>query len=325
MGRKTISILGLAVGCGLVAMYGAGQLLTKKEKPIEMRDVLLAARDLRAEEVLTPDVVRVVKQPANVVPAGAFSAFSEVEGRWIQIPILTDEPIVAAKLADKDSPPGLIGRIPKGMRAFAIEVNEQTGVSGFILPDHHVDVLQDLRDQRGGGRSAGARTILQDVLVLAVGQVLTRPEDKSIVVRTVTLAVTPRQAETLAGARSRGPLTLALRGLNDTEIVARQEPEPEEPPRPSAPPAPPSLPLVTAAAPAAPVPPPNAENHRRVMIIHGLHRTDVLRVPHTPVTAQPPVGIARSSGAISAMPTTGAPSQPSPEARTALAGSAPAG
>ena len=31
---------------------------------------------------------------------------------------------------------------PQGMRAFAIEVNEQTGVSGFVLPDHRVDVVQ---------------------------------------------------------------------------------------------------------------------------------------------------------------------------------------
>ena len=190
MNRKSLSIMGLAVGCGLVAMYGAGQLLTKKERPIEYRDVLLAARDLRVEEVLKPDMLQVEKRPAGMVPPGAFTSPSEVEGRWIQIPTLKDEVILSAKLAPKDLPPGLTSRIPKGKRAFAIEVNEQTGVSGFVLPDHRVDVLQDLRDHSGNARSASGRTILQNMLVLAVGQVFTRPEDKSLLARTVTLATT---------------------------------------------------------------------------------------------------------------------------------------
>ena len=42
----------------------------------------------------------------------------------------------------KGTPPGLVANIPKGMRAFAIDVTEQSGVSGFILPGHHVDVVR---------------------------------------------------------------------------------------------------------------------------------------------------------------------------------------
>ena len=87
------------------------------------------------------------------------------------------------------------------MRAFAIEVNEQTGVSGFVLPDHRVDVVQI---ETGSNGQPEAETVLQDVLVLASGQVFTRPDDRSIQSRTVTLAVTPEQVDTLVSARSRG-------------------------------------------------------------------------------------------------------------------------
>ena len=136
----------------------------------------------------------------------------DVEDRWVQIGILEGEPIVDRKLAAQGSPPGLVARIPKGMRAFAIEVNEQTGVSGFVLPDHRVDVVQI---EPGANGQPEAETVLQDVLVLASGQVFTRPDDRSIQARTVTLAVTPEQVDTLVSAGSQGPLTLALRGLND--------------------------------------------------------------------------------------------------------------
>ena len=87
------------------------------------------------------------------------------------------------------------------MRAITIDVNESTGVSGFILPDHRVDVVQV---NPNGKDPSQAETILQDVLVLASGQTFIRPEDRSIQSRTVTLAVTPEEVEKLVAARAKG-------------------------------------------------------------------------------------------------------------------------
>jgi pilus assembly protein CpaB len=118
------------------------------------------------------------------------------------------------------------------MRAFAVEVNEHTGVSGFILPDHRVDVVQN---EPGPNGKIDAETILQDVLVLASGQVFTRPEDRSIQSRTVTLAVTPEQVDILVAASAKGALSLALRGLNDHVARPKKvkiEPKPEPKPEP---------------------------------------------------------------------------------------------
>ena len=79
------------------------------------------------------------------------------------------------KLGPKGTPPGLVANIPKGMRAFAIDVTEQSGVSGFILPGHRVDVI---RHDASDKNELRAETILQNVLVLAAGQVFTRPEER---------------------------------------------------------------------------------------------------------------------------------------------------
>src|SRR5581483_1565740 len=126
------------------------------------------------------------------------------------------------------------------------------------------DVVQI--DSNSNGKS-DAETILQDVLVLASGQVFSRPEDRSIRASTVTLAVTPDQVNALVAARARGPLTLALRGLNDRLTFAKKEPPKKEesparlalkidPPTPPPPPPPPPpapavapTPVTTAAAP----------------------------------------------------------------------------
>src|SRR5262249_61626637 len=92
--------------------------------------------------------------------------------------------------------------------------------------------------ENGPNGKTEAETILQDVLVLASGQVFTRPEDRSIQARTVTLAVTPEQVDILVAAQAKGALTLALRGLNDHEERPRKRVKIE----PAAPPPPPTKP-----------------------------------------------------------------------------------
>jgi pilus assembly protein CpaB len=85
-----------------------------------------------------------------------------------------------------------------------------------------VDVVRYEND-RGAHR---AESILQNVLVLASGQVFTRAEERSLSTRTVTLAVTPEQVDVLVAARAKGTLSLALRGVNDHEVMARPKPAP---------------------------------------------------------------------------------------------------
>jgi pilus assembly protein CpaB len=278
MSQRSVLALGAALLSGLLAMLGVNHLLANRARPPEMCDVLLAAAELKEEVVLKPEMLQVVKRPREAVPEGGFASPDDVVGRWVSIRMLPGEPIVGAKLAPKDAPPGLIGRIPRGLRAFTLEVTEKTGVSGFILPTHHVDVIQDLRDEKTGKPKPRGRTILQNVEVLAAGQTLTSHDDKSIVVRTVTLSVTPTQAEVLTAAQARGPLSLSLRGIDDLSVVdlpAIDEPEPRPTQAAAQPPlapppvsGPPPERAVVAKSPPPPV--------KRVVIIHGLRPPQLL-------------------------------------------------
>jgi Flp pilus assembly protein CpaB len=169
-----------------------------------MRDVLVAARDLNVEEVVKPEAVKVVKMAKSSVPVDGFAAAPDVEGRWLMIKTLEGEPILNRKLAPKGNPAGLVSRIPKGMRAYAIEINEQTGVSGFVHArspgrrDPVEDGRQGQRRRCGDDPPGRARP--------GVGADHHAPEDKSIMARTVTLAVTPEMVDTLVSARSQGPV-----------------------------------------------------------------------------------------------------------------------
>src|SRR4051794_11031662 len=121
MNRKTGSILMIAVVCGLGAMFASSRMLAGGQAAsVETQQVVLAAKDLAAEEVLKPDMVKLETVAKAAVPAGAFSSFRDLADRWVQIKILEGEPIVEKKLAPKGTPMGLIARIPKGKRAFAI-------------------------------------------------------------------------------------------------------------------------------------------------------------------------------------------------------------
>src|SRR5205807_626017 len=112
---------------------------------------------------------------------------------------------------------GLPGLMQKGMRAFSIKVNADTSVGGFVLPHNRVDIVSVSRR----GDEMQSRIILQNILVLAVDQTAQRPEDKQATVSsTVTVQVTPAQAEKLGLASELGTLRLILRSFGDEEKVA---------------------------------------------------------------------------------------------------------
>lgn len=122
---------------------------------------------------------------------------------------------------------GLSADIRRQMRAISINVSGSAAVSGMVKPNDHVDVIgtfnfPNAAEEKGGKEELVTCTILQNVLVLATG----KETSKSLAVSyggmggsaysTVTLEVTPREAEMLAFAEQiRGRLVLTLRNRND--------------------------------------------------------------------------------------------------------------
>ena len=121
---------------------------------------------------------------------------------------------------------GLSADVKKAMRAVSINCSGAASVSGMVKPNDHVDVigtfdLSDPSKQSGAkAKSLVTCTILQNVLVLATGSQTAKMQAKAFgasTYSTVTLEVTPREAEMLAFTEQiKGRLVLTLRNRNDT-------------------------------------------------------------------------------------------------------------
>ena len=181
-----------------------------------MKDIVIATKPLSLGVTIKTGDVKLSKIAQDAFPKGAFSKVEEVLDRPIISNILMDEPILDGRLAARDSGLGLAPIIPVGMRGVAVRVNDVTGVAGFVLPGMRVDVLVTGRPPNGDGTIT--KTCLQNIRVLSAGQTMQADsKGQAMPSPTVTLMVTPEQAEILTLANQEGHIQLVLRNGSDQE------------------------------------------------------------------------------------------------------------
>jgi pilus assembly protein CpaB len=98
-----------------------------------------------------------------------------------------------------------------------VGVDQVAGVAGFLNPGNIVDVVLTVLPP--GSTLSLSKIVLQNVPVLAIGQIVEQKEGKPVVVPTVTVDVTPEDTEKLAVASTQGKLQLVLRRLGDKEVA----------------------------------------------------------------------------------------------------------
>jgi pilus assembly protein CpaB len=180
-------------------------------------DVLVASEAIPIGSRITAGQLRTARWPADIQPEGTVRDANAAVGRIARTAIDKNEPIVDAQLVSEGT--GLLPLlITEGMRAISVKVDDVTGVSGFITPNSRVDVLVAGNDGMNMGEQK-SKVILQNVKVLATGKSVEQKDDKPVEVPTVTLLVTPQDAEKLTLATRTDPVRLALRSYRDDEVV----------------------------------------------------------------------------------------------------------
>lgn len=179
--------------------------------------VVVAATGIDAGAPLQADKLAWASWPKNAVPPGAFQDLKKPLGRVSNTQIYAGEPLLEAKLAPEGSSGGLSATIAPHKRAISLQVNEIVGVAGYIRPGSLVDVMVNSRE---GNFKPVSKIILEKILVLAAAQDDKRDQTKPKVVGTVTLEVTPEQAEKIDLARNIGTLSLVLRNPLDASASA---------------------------------------------------------------------------------------------------------
>lgn len=204
------------------------------QQEVAATQIYVAAQPIPIGTTITPNMITLQPWPSHLVLDGFISSDSgqKVDGMVSRAAFQAQEPIIVSKLSNPSDPNFLAGSLPKGMRVMTIQTNEVEGVAGFVFPGDAVDVMlthtiaryvnppgeETLRQQN----DQVTETVITNVKVLAVdqrasGSGSTDQNGNLLIPRTVSLMVSPTDAQRLRLAQQKGTLTLALRALADRE------------------------------------------------------------------------------------------------------------
>ena len=235
MKKKIVLIASLAAG--IVAAVLTRVYLSAKEAEVqELKDAINARygsmwalcykRDIPSGAVLSRDDFQLKKVPEAGMRGQALAEenLSDVVGRKTLVSHQALDVVFWSDIEGGDpTAKGLSADIKRQMRAVSINCSGAASVSSMVKPNDHVDVIGTFDfDGSTGQKNFVTCTILQNVLVLATGgETAKNSRTAGVGIRTgystVTLEVTPREAEMLAFAEQiKGRLILTLRNRNDT-------------------------------------------------------------------------------------------------------------
>ena len=132
--------------------------------------------------------------------------------------ISSGEPVLQSSVVSSDRG-YLSALISQNKRAFTIPLDNRSNISGKVLPSDFVDVIVARREQQ----SYVADTVVRKVKVLEISgefdpnkvQDSSKPTPNSI-----TLEVSPQEAELLAAALREGTPVISLHSMNSTDAGA---------------------------------------------------------------------------------------------------------
>jgi pilus assembly protein CpaB len=227
MKLKTMVLLAMALGCGLVAMVGVQQVLAERKSSGGNKvSVLVARMEIDAGAELKEENVAFEEREDQTIPQGAVTDPEQYKRRATTVRLFPGELILQAKMGE----PGVIGvaaQIPKGMRVVAVPVNATSSISGMVTAGNKVDIVLTYARQKNGVQFKKTKTILTNIEIFSVDKV--RHQDSadaskaSAKPENVSLLVTPQQAQTLSYATQNGQLQLTLRSTTDDVAVETTE------------------------------------------------------------------------------------------------------
>lgn len=237
-------VLALGVGLAGFAVYMAQDyikqaqaerdyLLALQAQAPQLVDVVVSKKALKYGERFTQNDLEVIKVQVGKVPATAFQAISipqaasqqpgapraaffdgETRPRAALRSLEPFEPVLADKVTNPGVDAGIMASLPPNRRAFTINVDVASGVSGFLRPGDTVDVYWsgEINQQQV------TKLIQANLRLIAIDQNADADRtEETAIARTVTAEVTPEQVAALTLAQTTGRLTLSLVGSADNK------------------------------------------------------------------------------------------------------------
>lgn len=202
--------------------------VVQAEPEVVLKGVLVAVKDIPLGKKLKAADFTWREWPEDTISEGLITrsgdsaAGKSYVGMIARGHIFSGEPIRAERLISTDK--GYMAAIlPKGKRALAVRVEQETSAGGFILPGDKVDVILT---RKLGDEKMMSDTILHNIRVLAIDSTTAAErETKNLSPkRTATLELNPDQSEVIVQAEQVGSIALALRSAEDSSDDLATEP-----------------------------------------------------------------------------------------------------
>ena len=250
--------LTLSLSLSMLAMYLVWQYVSGQDAEMQdmygmetSRVIIRASRDILQYETIRPTDIETIRVPKAMLPPGYIEDPKDVIDAVAAVPITKDEHILDNKIISKNVYSGLDTQIVQGRRAISIPVTVKSSVGYMVRPGNRVDLATYFEYKAERANINEVKVFMQDLLVLAVGRTIQssppRGVDQDIykeavrkyaslspnevretldfakedpVYRTVTLEVTPRQAQILAYVLTvfSDTITLMLRHSDDRSL-----------------------------------------------------------------------------------------------------------
>src|SRR5262245_3677264 len=235
--RSLVLILAALLVAGGTAFVARGLLNPQQPQPVAQapveqpgKKVLVAKANLPAGTFIKEEDVTWQKWPTDGVNENYLvegqTDVSTIAGAVARKGILAGEPITEAGIARPGDRGFLAAVLAPGMRAITIDTTDPQSVAGLAFPGDRVDLILNMHFVLEGQTATGgtakyepqtSETVLENVRLLATNRTLNDIDKEAKAVNTVTIEVTPKQAEMVKVATSMGTMSLALRGLANPE------------------------------------------------------------------------------------------------------------
>jgi pilus assembly protein CpaB len=213
-------VAGLAT-CGLVVKYLHDQRTQIEAETVgkhRMLAVMVAKENLPRGTVVQPGEFEPRPMPLEYIHASAIDQkhLGRFVGQKLAAPLRKGEALLIVHL--ESTAQVFSNTLKNGNRALTTEVDEVNSISGLLRPTDHIDLMVTAR---GIGKKTGDVTfpLLTNVEVLATGQVTRKTEGangkSTKTYTTITLSVSPEDAERIVVAKNSGKLTAVLRNPQD--------------------------------------------------------------------------------------------------------------
>jgi pilus assembly protein CpaB len=236
---QKIVLLVVSIICGFAAMLLMNSHLRSKEaqyrKQFELVPVMVATQDIPLGTVLTEDMsfklLGTRSDPKRTVTSDTVvpDKIGLLLGQKFQRTLYKGDVLKWSHMEGERLRGGnLASMVTETERAVSVPVDLTSSVTGHVEPNDHVDILGTFTfpSMKGDPQlDTVTMTILQNVTVLATGKETTRTMEtafrsgggvpRASSYSTVTLLVTPKEAEMLVFALQKGRLTLSLRNPAD--------------------------------------------------------------------------------------------------------------